>query len=363
MLRIIHGADFHLDSPFSGLPPEEARQRRRENRTLPERLAQLAARRQADLVLLAGDLFDGDEVYPETLEQLRSALAGISCPVVIAPGNHDPYCSGSPYESVDWPENVHIFRESGLKALHFPALGCTVYGAAFTDSFRTDEVLEGFAPGGQDGIRLLCLHGDLDRRQSKYGPLSSGQLERAGFRYAALGHVHCGTGLQRSGETFWAYPGSVAGRGFNETGEKGVLVCTLEETGVSAELVSLGGCRYHILTADVTGREPRSALAEVLAPMTQRDICRVALTGEAETPPDLLGLETEFASLCCRLQLQDETRAPVSLWEQAGEDSLRGLFLRRLRQQYDAAEDGETRRKIDLAARFGLAALEGRDLG
>ena len=34
MVRIIHAADFHLDSAFSGLPPEKARQRRRESREI-----------------------------------------------------------------------------------------------------------------------------------------------------------------------------------------------------------------------------------------------------------------------------------------------------------------------------------------
>ena len=30
MIKLIHGADFHLDSPFSGLAPDQAAQRRRE---------------------------------------------------------------------------------------------------------------------------------------------------------------------------------------------------------------------------------------------------------------------------------------------------------------------------------------------
>ena len=54
MLNIIHGADFHLDSPFSGLSPERAAQRRGEQRDLLTRLAQLAREKQADLVLQCG---------------------------------------------------------------------------------------------------------------------------------------------------------------------------------------------------------------------------------------------------------------------------------------------------------------------
>ena len=39
MLRFLHAADFHLDSPFAGLPPRLAAQRRRELRELPKRFA------------------------------------------------------------------------------------------------------------------------------------------------------------------------------------------------------------------------------------------------------------------------------------------------------------------------------------
>ena len=43
---VLHAADLHLDSPFSGLPPHLARERRRERRELPDRLADLAAERE-----------------------------------------------------------------------------------------------------------------------------------------------------------------------------------------------------------------------------------------------------------------------------------------------------------------------------
>ena len=59
MLTIIHGADFHLDAPFAALPADKARQRREEQRALLDKLADLAEERQADLVLLSGDLLDG----------------------------------------------------------------------------------------------------------------------------------------------------------------------------------------------------------------------------------------------------------------------------------------------------------------
>ena len=97
MPKIVHAADFHLDSAFGGLPTDKARERRRESRELVDRLAELVRAEEAELVLLSGDLFDGERVFPETLERLKAALAGMGCPVFIAPGNHDPYTPHSPY--------------------------------------------------------------------------------------------------------------------------------------------------------------------------------------------------------------------------------------------------------------------------
>ena len=74
MLKIVHAADLHLDSSFGALGPEKARERRREGRWLVERLAELAKRQEADLLLLSGDLFDGRHVYPETLETMAEAF-------------------------------------------------------------------------------------------------------------------------------------------------------------------------------------------------------------------------------------------------------------------------------------------------
>ena len=74
MITIIHAADLHLDSPFSGLSPEQAARRRGEQRLLLEDLTALARREGADAVLLAGDLFDGQCVYSQTTRALARAL-------------------------------------------------------------------------------------------------------------------------------------------------------------------------------------------------------------------------------------------------------------------------------------------------
>ena len=98
MLRIIHGADLHLDSAFASLPPEQAVQRRRHQRQALREITELC--KAADLVLLAGDVLDDSRVRPETVELLQHLFAAWEIPVFIAPGNHDPYTASSLWATV-----------------------------------------------------------------------------------------------------------------------------------------------------------------------------------------------------------------------------------------------------------------------
>ena len=75
MVKILHAADFHLDSAFAALSEEHARQRRRESRQLVSRMVDYANDHGVELMLLAGDLFDGERVYTETLEAIRAFCA------------------------------------------------------------------------------------------------------------------------------------------------------------------------------------------------------------------------------------------------------------------------------------------------
>ena len=90
MIKLLHAADLHLDSPFSGLSPEQAAARRKEQRELPAKLAELCRIHGCDALLLAGDVFDGESVAPETVEALLAAFAACPCPVFLAPGNQPP---------------------------------------------------------------------------------------------------------------------------------------------------------------------------------------------------------------------------------------------------------------------------------
>ena len=359
MIKIIHGADFHLDSPFSGLSPQRSAQRRGELRQLPGRLAALARQEQADVVLLSGDLLDGPHVFRETVQALAQALGSISCPVFISPGNHDAWSRASVYARGDWPENVHIFTSQIPQGVPLPQLGCTVWGGAFLDAHQAQSPLDGLDVPEDGQVHLGCFHGDT-AAQSGYGPISREEIAASGLTYLALGHIHQFGGLQREGGTFWAYPGCPEGRGFDETGEKGVLCLEAEPGHVEARFVPLCQRRYEILPVDITGvSDLAAALRDALPQDAQGHIFRILLTGEGEKP-HLAALEAALAPLCYGLTIQDHTRLPRGLWARREEDSLTGFFLRAMWEKCREEPDNPL---YQLCARYGLAALENGEEG
>ena len=357
MVKILHAADFHLDSAFGALSEERARQRRQECRQLVGRLVDYANDHGADMMLLSGDLFDGERVYAQTTEELAAALGRFHGPVIIAPGNHDPYTHRSPYARELWPENVRIFTQNTIETLEFPQYGCTVYGAAFA-SVESGEP-ENFTAEGE-GVKLLVLHGDVGSAGSRYRSLTGAWLEHTGVDYAALGHVHEHRGVQYAGGTAYAYPGCPEGRGFDELGEKGFLFGTVDKGQVDLQFIPFARRRYEILAVDVTDADAVQLAFDALRGR-EEDIVRLILTGEVDETPDAARLQEHLADLCWQLEVRDETRTRQDLWRGCGEDSLRGLFLANLREEYDRADE-KGRAAIEQAVRFGLAAMENREV-
>lgn len=361
MFKFIHAADLHLDSSFAALSPKQAAARRRESRELPARLAEYARKNDISLMLLAGDLFDGG-VYRETAEALRDGLRQAEIPVFIAPGNHDWYSPKSPYAALEWPENVHIFKKDCLESVELPQ--CMVYGAAFTAPEQMDGLLAGFTAPEDEKLHLAVLHGEFGAPASQYNPITEREVSASGLNYLALGHIHKRTEPLRCGKTVTSWPGCPEGRGFDELGEKGFYEGTVADNGaVTLRFVPFARHRYEILSVDVTGQEAASAVTAALPSDTAEDLYRILLTGETERELSTEILRAAFENQFYSLELRDETRVSEDIWAGAGEDSLRGLFLRELKKKREAAEDEAARGAVDRAVRFGLAALEHRDLG
>ena len=350
-LKILHSADWHLDSPFVGFTEQQRRFLQEAQRQIPGKVADLCRREDCDLVLLAGDLFDG-EARPETLALLKRELKNCGVPVLIAPGNHDFCGSGSPWREESWPENVFVFTGE-LESVTIQGLNCRIYGAAFR-SMDCGPLLEGFQAQGDEKYCVAVLHGDPLQRNSPYNPITNGQVRNSSLDYLALGHIHK-AGAFRSGETLCAWPGCPMGRGWDETGEKGVCIVTLDQEA-KLQTMSLHMPRFYDLEAEVL-EDAVEAVEALLPAVPGADFYRITLTGSGDV--DLEELKREFSDYP-NLELRDKTEAPVEIWADADKDSLEGIYFGMLRK---AMEDSpENARRIQLAAEISRKLLCGREV-
>lgn len=350
-LKILHSADWHLGSPFGGFSGEQRTFLKEQQRKIPGQIAEICRREDCDMMLLAGDLFDG-RPGRDILETVRRALADSGVPVLIAPGNHDFCDAASPWLDENWPENVYIFK-GGLEAVTIKGLDCRIYGAGF-QSMDCESVLEGFSAEGEEAYCVAVFHGDPVQKNSPYNAVTAAQVKNSGLDYLALGHIHK-AGAFRAGNTLCAWPGCPMGRGWDETGDKGVCIVTLEDE-VTIRPVSLETVRFLELDVPV-GEDPAAALEAALPAVGNDNFYRVRLTGE--TPVDLPALAREFPDFP-NMELRDFTLPPLDVWADADEDSLEGIYFGMLKKAMEA--NPENAGRIQLAAEISRKLLSGREV-
>ena len=202
-LKILHSADWHMDAAFGAFSEEQRQLLRREQLKIPGKIAEICRREKCDLMLLAGDIFDGIPTR-EGIDAVKRALEACDVPVFVTPGNHDFYGTGSAWMEESWPDNVGIFT-GNLKSVALPELDCRVYGAGF-QSMDCSGLLENFHAEGKETYLLGVMHGDPTQNTSVYNPITASQVKKSGLQYLALGHIHK-AGAFRSGNSICAWPG------------------------------------------------------------------------------------------------------------------------------------------------------------
>ena len=366
MIKIFHTGDFHLDSPFSGCNVRESDARRALLRDAFTSMLERAVSDGCRMVLIAGDLFDCGYVTPETVNIVFRAIEKCSLPVLVSPGNHDPFVKGGIYDRQDKPNNLFIFSSEDVSRLDFDSLGVSVHGYAFTSDRMDASPLSSPIELHEKNINILLAHGDIYSPISKYAPLTPSSIEAAGFDYVALGHVHKAEPPVKMGRSTVAYCGFPMGRGFDEIGEGGALEASLGES-VRVDRVILSPSKYEIEILDVTGAQTNAAILSAISSLiaqkgfggeiSLRIILRGAVSPSLSINSSISAKELGLALL----EIKNET-SPIYDARLLEEDvSLRGALYRQLLPSLKSA-DPATRATAAEALRIGLAALDGKQI-
>ncbi len=356
-MKLLHIADIHLDRVFHRAESRPAAARRRaELRDAVTRALALGRERAVDAICVAGDVYEHDYVTEDTVSFLRDSFATAGVPVLVAPGNHDPYLPGSAWQRTDWPANVHLFTRNAVEPYELDG-SATIWGAAFTARHCDASAVAGFRTPADGRTHLLLIHAALTGEQwadeAAYRPVTRAQLRSTGAGYVMLGHFHDGRG-----DDFLRYPGSPEPLDWGERkGDHGISIVTVQAGAVTAEPVATATRRYVSRDVSVAGAAGSAQVeAAVLAAAAAEPgaSLEVVLTGEIEP-----GCEISPASLAERcgaglaeLAVVDRTVPAYDLDAIAREESVRGRFVARL---LHSAEP-----EAHEAVLAGLRALDGR---
>lgn len=368
VIRILHTSDLHLGGPSEGRA-QASLHRGRELLATFKRITELCGEEALDLLLIAGDLFDGSSVDPDLLRSVKEYLADCPARVFIAPGNHDYISLDSPFLSDDWPAQVHIFK-GDLEKVDLEDKKVTVWGAAFRSS-HISAPFE-FTPQGldRDRINLAVLHADLTEEggTSLYRPLYRSALARSGMDYVALGHVHqTDQRLDREGSCSFAYSGTPDGRSFLDSGPKGVFLGELRKGNLDLDFYPTASRLFLSESLDVSDLESEKEAADFIEEKLEnkfgtdwaRHFYRIRLRGffPVEKTSFWPNVQAALDDRAPFLRLVDETD-PVSDYEAlAKEVSLRGIFVRRMLEKIQKAAPSELD-VLQRALRYGIQAFE-----
>ncbi|MFJ7728028.1 exonuclease SbcCD subunit D [Neobacillus sp. NPDC097160] len=226
-ISFIHAADLHLDSPMVGLKhlPAHIFNRVKESTfTALKKLTATAIDQKVDFVILAGDLFDGEDRSLRAQSRFRAEMIKLNeqeIPVYVIHGNHD-HLNGS-WVHLDMPANVHVFHtEVETKVLHTKSGECVhLYGFSYPTRHVFDRKIDDYKKAAGADFHIGILHGNesTGTEHDNYAPFSIKDLQEKDFDYWALGHIHKRAVLSENPPII--YPGNIQGRNKKESGSKG----------------------------------------------------------------------------------------------------------------------------------------------
>jgi DNA repair exonuclease SbcCD nuclease subunit len=271
--RFVHTADIHLDSPMRSLAlrdPELAELIGNATRRAFMAIVDLCLNENVDALLLAGDLHDGDQTSMKTARFLAEQMrrldeAGIR--VFIIRGNHDAMSRIT--KELIFPDSVKVFgsrTETITVEGTDSGIPIAIHGLSFAKPHAPESLLPQFGAPVDGAINIGLMHTSLDGAAGHdlYAPCSTADLQAAGFRYWALGHIHKRAVIE--GNCSVVMPGMPQGRDINEAGAKSVTLVTIADNrSISIEEHMTSLAQFERVDVDATGIGDWRELADAMS--------------------------------------------------------------------------------------------------
>lgn len=366
-VKILHCADIHIGAAESSLGAI-AESRRAETLITFEKIIDLAREKNIDILLIAGDLFNSNNIEKSFTDRVFECMASVpDIKIVYAAGNHDPLNADSPFKKYSLPKNLCILDTKDC-FVEYGELNTRVYGKSFKEVYM--QGVDKFSlETDSNFINLMCIHGELrSDLGSDYNSITSDFIKNSNMDYIALGHVHKRTDIGKIDNTYISYCGCPEGQGFDELGEKGVYIGEVSKGNCNLQFVPLCKRMHLAENVDVSGLASSNEIAEqILNNLKEKypenytdNLYKIILTGalDESVTLSLPEITTRLNDSVYFAKLRDKTEIKLDYEALSQENTLKGIFVKNMLSKISVATEDEKQVLIN-ALNIGIKAFSG----
>ncbi|MBP3502803.1 MAG: DNA repair exonuclease [Clostridia bacterium] len=355
-MKFVHIADMHFDTSFTQLNNSHlGTLRRLEQRKILKKVIDYIKNNNVKYLFIAGDLYEHKYIRESTIEYINNLFKEINdTEIFITPGNHDPYLKNSFYSKYDWNENVHIFGPN-ISKIEYEDVN--IYGYGFNDFYYTNAEIEKFEIEDKNKINILITHGTLNGTNNierQYNAISKSILEKIGFDYVALGHIHKSNYNE---EKNIIYPGSTISMGFDELGAHGMIVGDINKNELDLQFIPLDESEFKIINVDITEMIAIDELIENInnLQIDENDYYEIYIVGKRKFEIDKYALKKMITNQRI-IKLKNLTKRDYDIQKIVDENTLKGLFVKEI---LDRMENNDSDKELlENALEIGLEILD-----
>ncbi len=376
MVKILHTADIHLGAKFSGLGKSGDQVRAQLKKTFMK-IIDLALEKNVDLLLVAGDLFNSNQISRATLGFILGEFARLGkIHVCLVPGTHDCYDNSSIYRNIEpslLPTNFHLLTDEENPFVFFEDLGVTVYGKPNRSNKGGESPLPTLKQEFNSRFNIALAHGSFQipskSREDDF-PITLDELEKSGFDYVALGHWHSTQEVCRKPLAY--YSGSPEQLKFGEKDSGNLLLVELNEDQPRIEKIRSGELKWQEIELALEKFKNSSELSrEIEKYKGEQNILKVRFKREPgqKKSSEPVSEELDFSKLKEMLEDQflhlelEQMPQPLNLnlsSRNFPEHTVTGQFLKIMEEKINSAKE-ESRENYQQAKVLGYLYLSGKE--
>lgn len=299
-------------------------------------LGALALTHNASFIVVAGDVFESNQLSEQTLMRALDALAQVPVPVFLLPGNHDPLDGASIFDSpafAQCAENIIVIRDQ--VPLPVPGLNqVEVLGAPWRSKHPSEDLcamLAAVAPPNPGTLRIAVAHGQVDVMApdvSRPEIIDLATAERAlqdgHFHYLGLGDRHSVTAVGDSGRIWFS--GAPVATAFDEQRPNHALLVALDHNDCTVTELATGAWRFVSEHRNINSAADVEQLRTWLAQLPGKECTAVKISFEGSvnltTDAELATLMEQQAPLFASLKRRERTSDLAILPDTLDQDSV-----------------------------------------